>query len=91
MTENVTITTMKNTELKPCPFCGTKPYTVIEGSTDQIMKGYISCNNSDCGAKIRFRIKAKNVFLDFDDVIDGLQKAGEAWNMRVNKDLAGQE
>lgn len=73
---------MNEIRLKPCPFCGTEPYTSIVGSNEEKMKIYIQCNNSDCGTKIDFTIKAERVFLRFEDVINGINKAIETWNRR---------
>ena len=76
---------MSKIKLKPCPFCKTMPYTSIEGAIDQKIKGYIQCNNPNCGAKIDFEYKAKNVFLTFDEVIEALYEAAEAWNRRAGE------
>lgn len=74
---------MSEIKLKSCPFCETEPYTSIVGSDDEKMKIYIQCNNPDCGTKMEFTIKAERVFLEFDDVIGGINKAIEAWNRRA--------
>ena len=50
------------------------------------MKIYIQCNDPDCGTKIEFTIKAERVYLDFDDVMDGISKAVEVWNRRTSDD-----
>ena len=73
---------MNEIRLKPCPFCGTEPYTSIVGSDDEKMKIYIQCNNPDCGTKMDFTIKAERVILRFEDVINGINKAIETWNRR---------
>lgn len=77
---------MSEIKLKPCPFCGTMPYTSIVKSSDEKMKIYIQCDSSECGAKMDFTIEAENGFLDFDDVINGISKAAEAWNRRVDNE-----
>ena len=77
---------MSEIKLKPCPFCGTEPYTAIVGSDDEKMKIYIQCNDLDCGTKIEFTIKAERVYLDFDDVMDGISKAVEVWNRRADNE-----
>ena len=73
---------MSEIKLKSCPFCGTIPYTSIVKSSDEKMKIYIQCNSSECGAKMDFTIEAESAYLDFDDVINGISKAAEAWNRR---------
>lgn len=77
---------MSEVKLKPCPFCGTEPYTSIVRSDDEKMEIYIQCNDIDCGTKMEFTIKAEKVFLDFNDVIDGISKAAEAWNRRASNE-----
>ena len=74
---------MSEIKLKPCPFCGIMPYTSIVKSSDEKMEIYIQCDNSECGTKMDFAIEAENGFLDFDDVVNGISKAVEAWNRRV--------
>lgn len=77
---------MGEIKLKPCPFCGSDPYTAIVGSNDEKMKIYIQCNASDCGTKMEFTIKAERVCLNFNDVISGINKAVEAWNRRAENE-----
>ena len=77
---------MSEVKLKPCPFCGTEAYTAIVGWDDEKMKIYIQCNDPDCGTKMEFTIKAERVYLDFDDVMDGISKAVEVWNRRADNE-----
>lgn len=76
---------MGEIKLKPCPFCKTMPYTSIESADGKKIKGYIQCNDPDCGAKIDFEYKSKNGFLTFDEVIEALNKTIEAWNKRAGE------
>ena len=73
---------MSEITLKPCPFCKTIPYTSIESADGKKIKGYIQCNEPDCGAKIDLEYKSKNGFLTFDEVMEALNKTIEAWNRR---------
>lgn len=77
---------MSEIKLKPCPFCGTEPYTAIVGVNDEKMKIFIRCNNPNCGTKMEFTIKAERIFLRFDDVISGINKAVETWNRRAENE-----
>lgn len=76
---------MSKIELKPCPFCKTMPYTSIESADGEKIKGYIQCNEPDCGAKIDFKYKSKNGFLTFDEVMEALSEIIEAWNRRAGE------
>ncbi len=73
---------MSDIELKGCPCCGTQPFTHIESAKDDIMYGYISCNNPKCGLKMTFTIYAEHNLLNFDGIINGLHDAAERWNKR---------
>ena len=77
---------MREMKLKPGPCCETEPYTAIVGSDDEKMKIDIQCNDPDCGTKMEFTIKAERVYLDFDDVMDGISKAVEVWNRRADNE-----
>ena len=70
-------------ELKPCPYCGTLPYTWVEMLGDEKMKAYIQCNNADCRATVAKVIKAKRGLLNFEEVIGGLEEAADTWNRRI--------
>lgn len=74
---------MSEIKLKPCPCCGTEAYTHFTDLKSEVLYGYISCNNSTCGLEMRFRIEPSHILLDFNDVIDGINNAAEAWNRRV--------
>ena len=76
---------MNEIKLKPCPFCKTMPYTSIESADGKKIKGYIQCNEPDCGAKIDFEYRSKNGFLTFDEVKEALNKTIEAWNRREDE------
>lgn len=76
---------MGEIKLKPCPFCKTMPYTLIESADGEKIKGYIQCNEPDCGAKIDFEYKSKNVFLTFDEVMEALSETIKAWNRRTGE------
>lgn len=77
---------MSEIKLETCPFCKTPPYTLIEGANNTKIKGYIQCNNPDCGAKIDFEYKTKNGFLTFDETIEVLNETIEAWNRRAENE-----
>lgn len=77
---------MSEIKLKPCPFCGTMPYTSINESDGKKIKGYIQCNNPNCGVLMNFEIDTKGGFLKFDDVIDGLNEMEETWNRRADNE-----
>lgn len=74
---------MREIKLKPCPCCGTEAYTHFKVLKGDELHGYISCNNSTCGLEMRFKIKPSHILLDFNDVIDGINNAAEAWNRRA--------
>lgn len=74
---------MREIKLKPCPCCGTEAYTRFTVLKDDELHGYISCNNPTCGLEMRFKIKPSHILLDFNDVIDGINNAAEAWNRRA--------
>lgn len=76
---------MSDFELKPCPCCGAKAWSRIKTVSGEKMIGFISCNNSSCGLKIPFEIKAKSVLLNFDDVISGINDAVDRWNRRAKE------
>lgn len=76
---------MSEIKLKPCPCCGEKPYTAVVEKGDEKMDAHIICDNSNCGMRMKFTIKAENRFLSFDDVINGINKAIEAWNRRTGE------
>ena len=73
---------MSEIELKPCPCCGTKPYTHFTELKNDELSGFVSCNNPRCALKMIFAIKPKHIFLNFDDVIKGLQDVADKWNRR---------
>lgn len=75
---------MIDIELKTCPFCGERAYSRIYPCSGEVIKGYIGCNNSDCGLKMEFEIKPQSVILNCDDVIKGIFEAAEKWNRRVD-------
>lgn len=76
---------MNDIKLKPCPCCGTRAWSHIEKASDEKMIGYISCNNSSCGLKMRFEINASSVILSFEDVVKGIYNAVEKWNTRIKE------
>lgn len=77
---------MSEIKLKPCPFCGGKPYTRVTLAANDEMNGYISCNNSKCATKMNFTIKGGNILLSFEDVINGLYNAADKWNRRTDNE-----
>lgn len=74
---------MSEIKLKPCPFCGTLPYTSVDKVSAEKIEVSIQCDNPDCGALIKFKIKTKNGFLNFDEVVNGCNEAVETWNGRA--------
>ena len=54
---------MSENKLKPCQFCGTMPYSSVESTGVRKIKGYIQCDNANCGAKITFEYETQNGFL----------------------------
>ena len=76
---------MNKINLKPCPCCGTEAYTRITSVIDDTLKGYISCNNSQCLLRMNFEIKASDYLLSFDDVINGINDVIDKWNRRTNE------
>ena len=76
---------MSETKLKPCPFCGTLPYNSVNESNGKKIKGYIQCNNPNCGVLMHFEIKSESGFLKFDEVINGFNEVSEAWNRRAGE------
>lgn len=76
---------MSEIKLLPCPLCETEAYTHIRSVVDDVMKGYIQCNNADCALKMEFEIKAERVLLSFEDVINGLHNVSDKWNRRAGE------
>ena len=76
---------MNEIKLKSCPFCGTEPYTSIDKLSADKIEASIQCNNPDCAALIKFKIKIKNGLLNFNEIIEGLKNAAEAWNRRIGE------
>ena len=70
-------------KLKPCPLCGTLPYTWAERLDDERMKTYIRCNNGDCKATVVRTIETKRGLLNFEEIIGGIKEAANTWNKRV--------
>jgi Lar family restriction alleviation protein len=59
-------------ELKPCPFCGSKEVGVVETAYGNYANIFYFAHCSDCGARTKS-------FRDGDD-------AEEAWNRRADKE-----
>ena len=74
---------LEGIKLKPCPCCGTEPYTHFTALKDDYLHGFVSCNNQKCALKMNFIIKPSRILLNFDDVIKGLHDVAEAWNRRA--------
>ena len=72
-------------KLKPCPFCGTEPYTSVNESNGKEIKGYIQCDNPHCGALMEFVIRTESGFLRINEVINGFNEAEGAWNRRAGE------
>ncbi len=77
---------MSENKLKPCPFCGTMPYSSVESTGVRKIKRYIQCDNANCGAKITFEYETQNGFLRFNEVYKALNKAIETWNRRIDNE-----
>ena len=78
---------MSKIKLKPCPFCGTLPYTSVDKVRAENIEVSIQCDNPDCGALMNFKIKTKNGLLDFDEVVNGCNEAVETWNRRTSEGI----
>ena len=65
-------------ELKPCPFCGGRAEQFIRYMPDNTNYYYIMC--SKCKA-------SSNEFFSYFGY-EGMQESVEAWNRRVDNDLA---
>lgn len=74
---------IRQIKLKPCPLCGTLPYTWAERLDDERMKACIQCNNSDCKATVVRVIETKRGLLNFEEIIGGIKEAANTWNRRV--------
>ena len=76
---------MSEIKLKPCPFCGTEPYTSVNESNGKEIKGYIQCDNPHCGTLMEFVIRTESGFLRINEVINGFNEAEGAWNRRAGE------
>ena len=76
---------MNGIKIKPCPCCGTQPYTVITSVHNDKLYGYIECNNPECKLKMDFTAEAKHVLLSFEDVINGIYETTDKWNRRTGE------
>ena len=81
--EEVSEREIRQIKLKPCPLCGTLPYTWAERLDDERMKACIRCNNSDCKATVVRVIETKRGLLNFEEIIGGIEEAANTWNRRV--------
>lgn len=65
----------KQTELKPCPFCGNSPYCY----GDLINGFYIECDR--CEAKVGYF--GQDMYGDINGDFESSEKAITAWNTRA--------
>lgn len=76
---------MLEIKLKPCPCCGTKPYTHFTELKNDELHGYVSCNNPKCAINMGFVIKPTHILLNFYDVINGIHDIADKWNRRAGE------
>lgn len=76
---------MSEIKLKPCPCCGTEPFTHFTELKNDELHGFVSCNNPGCALKMNFTIKTSHILLNFDDVINGLRDIANKWNRRAGE------
>jgi Lar family restriction alleviation protein len=67
-----------NNELKPCPFCGSKPNDIILFHITHA-EARIECPKCNC----RTDIYTFNELSSFAKVIEAINKSIEAWNRRT--------
>ena len=70
-----------NIDLKPCPFCGDKPYTQVRANTDRVVLK-IGCGN--CGVFLTEQVLSGTAFTQFDEVRSNLIAK---WNKRMYGDV----
>ena len=69
-------------KLKPCPMCGTEPYTKIEPRNSNIIDLQIICNNPQCGTALKRNIKDEYWFT-FERMLSAIDEMAEKWNRRT--------
>ena len=65
-------------ELKPCPFCGEKPYAQVVCSNNHVVVR-ILCGGQNCDVKFK---KALDVGTNFGEAIKAMHDVTALWNTR---------
>lgn len=69
-------------ELKPCPFCGKKPYPQIVCSNNRVVVRII-CGNGVCDVKFW---KTLDVVANFNETIGAMHDVTALWNTRAKEE-----
>ena len=71
-------------KLKPCPICNTDVFTEVVQIRENEIVLRIRCNNSQCGITKQTTHKLSGIHTPtFNDVIEAIALAEEAWNNRA--------
>ena len=71
-------------KLKPCPICNTDVFTEVVQIREKEIVLRIRCNNSQCGITKQTTHKLSSAYAPtFNDVIEAIALAEEAWNNRA--------
>ena len=66
-------------DLKPCPFCGGKPFRQVEYENG--FKGIVRC--PVCNIEIQVKKRDDLSFITEERIVDLLRQATDSWNTRA--------
>lgn len=71
-------------KLKPCPICNTDVFTEVVSVGEKTIVLKICCNNPECGITKQTIHRLSGIHAPtFNDVIEAIALAEEAWNNRA--------
>lgn len=65
-------------ELKPCPFCGEKPYPQVVCSNNHVVVRIV-CGSDSCDVKFK---KTLNIGANFHEAVKAMHDVTALWNTR---------